>query len=330
MSGLNEFEVIELAWKIFEKDKEELLNLDDATAFRHGNNIVVLNIDTFDEETDWLPGMTYFDIGWKSIVMSISDIVVKGANPKGCIISLGVPDNAYQENIIELYNGIKSACESLKVAFWGGDTSFTKTLHLSVVSVGIADKIISRKTAQPGDIVYSTGLFGLTSLGYKILLDNEIYNIGLKEILESLYRPKLIDLEFWSIISKYVNASIDSSDGLAMSLNLISEASNVKIIVEQLPLHPLVYQNVKDDEKAEELALYRGGEEFHFIFTASPSNSYKIEDIAREHRCSLYRIGYVEKGSGVWLKKENKISLIHPYGWTHGIKWEKKNEGSYS
>lgn len=323
MNEINEKNIIELAWRFFKRDKKELLGIDDAIAFTTNHNkIIVLNIDTFDEETDWLPGMSYFDIGWKSTIMSMSDVIVKGSKPIGCVISLGVPKPITIENLKDLYKGIKSACNYVGASFWGGDTSFTSTLHLSVVSIGLTNKLIPRSKASPNDILYTTSLYGLTSLGYNYLLKGEIYTYGIKTFLEELYRPKLVNLQFWNEIQKYVTASIDSSDGLAVSLNLLSEASNVKIIIENLPIHPIVYQNVKIEDQAIDLALYHGGEEFSFIFTVPSDKSEEILEIAKKYDCDIYRIGHIKKGIGVYLKRNEKYIKISPKGWLHGTKWE--------
>ncbi len=322
MNEINEKTIIEKAWKIFIKDKKELLGLDDANAFRVNEpTIIVVNIDTFDEETDWLPGMSYFDIGWKSIIMSMSDILVKGSKPLGCLISLGVPASITEKKIEELYNGMKKACNYVNANFWGGDTSFTERLHISVVSIGSTDKIISRNGARPGDHIFVSSTFGLTSLGYNYLFNGKNY-IYTNIFLEYLYRPKLINLKLWNKIKNYATASIDSSDGLAISLNLLSEASKVKILLEKIPIDQLVYKNIEDPEKAIELALYHGGEEYSFIFTVSEENVRKVLEEAKKFKTTIYRIGKITEGRGVYLRKNRKEYKIFPRGWIHGSGWD--------
>jgi len=111
------------------------------------------------------------------------------------------------------------------------------------------------------------------------------------------------------------NASIDSSDGLVRSLCLLSRESKVRIVIDKIPIHPLLlkHQDILGNEYIQELTLY-GGEEYIGIFSVSPNNAKKLDKFS-----DLYPIGYIEKGSGVYLKKEDAIMRLEDKGYRHSF-----------
>ncbi|MEM2795356.1 MAG: AIR synthase related protein, partial [Thermofilaceae archaeon] len=117
---MDERELIERVWKFLRRDPYELLGFDDAQAAELKGKIVA-NLDVFDEVTDWLPGMTLCDVGWKSVVMGVSDVLVKGAKPLGVMLGLGLPEELL-DFVDDLLIGIREACDDLSIHLWGGDT----------------------------------------------------------------------------------------------------------------------------------------------------------------------------------------------------------------
>jgi len=319
-----EFKIIEEIWKIFKRDPKELLGIDDSVAVKlfGKENILVMNVDTFDETTDWLPGLSFYDAGWKSTISSLSDVVVKGGKPLGCLVSLGIPNTLSTESIKEFYLGVRDVCKEHGLRLWGGDLNESKVFYASVVSVGLAKKVIPRNGAKPGDVVFSTGLFSINSLAYKILLNGlsppDRFNI------DHVYRPKIPTFQKWSNFLSYITSSIDSSDGLALSLNLLAKASKVKIVIdEELVLDPFfkeICEKIGLDPL--KLALYEGGEEYTFLFTVHSEYEKNVLKEAEAVDLEVYKIGYVDQGEGVWVKRrEGKIEKVHERGWIQGKRW---------
>ena len=88
---MDEEELIARAWTVFRRDPAELLGLDDAQAI-DVQGTLVLNVDVFDESTDWLPGMTLRVVGWRAVVAGVSDVLVKGGKPLGILLAVGMPE----------------------------------------------------------------------------------------------------------------------------------------------------------------------------------------------------------------------------------------------
>ena len=81
---------------IFQKTGNHLLK-DDSFFYKIDNfspdKVLVFNSDMFVSTTDAPKKMTFYQMGRKSILMNISDLVVKGVHPIGAFISIGLPPN---------------------------------------------------------------------------------------------------------------------------------------------------------------------------------------------------------------------------------------------
>ncbi|HKK79540.1 MAG TPA: thiamine-phosphate kinase, partial [Phaeodactylibacter sp.] len=146
---------------------------DDAAVIDNGNLHTVVS-------TDMLVEGIHFDLmytplkhlGYKSVVVNLSDIYAMNAQPKQITVSMALSNRFSVEALEEIYDGIRTACELYKVDLVGGDTtSSPKGLIISVTAVGQAepDKIVRRSTAQVGDLICITGNVGAAYLGLQIL-----------------------------------------------------------------------------------------------------------------------------------------------------------------
>ena len=319
--SISEREVIDTLWRYFTRDPEEILGVyDDASAAKVGGGYIVVNLDIFDEITDRLPGMGFYDIGWKSIVMALSDIVAKGARPKACMIGLGLPKGVGIEEIHALAKGLRDAARRYGASIWGGDIGFTDHLYVSVTTLGIGERLVSRGGARPGDAVVTTGTYGLTAAAYKILLEGlrtPPDKRALNEAIKSAYRPEP-KMDLWSLVLEHATAAIDSSDGLAISLHYLAERSNVAIVVNRIPIAESA-MSLFDYWGIDPLSasLYEGGEEFELIATVPSSSVARVMERTAAKDLRVEVIGYVEEGKGVYLERDGERIPIERRGWVH-------------
>ncbi len=331
VSEIGERKLIEILLNLLSKDPEELFGYDDVSGrVLLGELIFSLKTDTFVASTDLLPGTPWKSVGRKIVVMNISDFAAKGITPLAGLISLCLKGDMELRDVKEIYKGINETAKEYKVPIWGGDTNECSDLVITgaFAGIGLKSKLVFRSGAKPGDLIYSTGEFGLTSAAFKILLGKrEVEDKKLrKKILKSVYEPKAKLKEGLTLTEKrLVNASIDCSDGLAASLNELARQSRVNILVEKIPVAKeakkyFETQNL-DPEKE---ALYQGGEEYELILTIPPEKIEEAKSNIEKTGSKLFYIGKVKKGRGVYLIRNGEKEVIEDRGWQHFLKWKRK------
>ncbi|MEM3105091.1 MAG: thiamine-phosphate kinase [Candidatus Bathyarchaeia archaeon] len=325
VSDLGERLLIEQIWKVVESDPEELLGagLDDAAAKEIGEGLVlVVHTDIWVERADLLPGMSWYSAGRKAVIANISDIAAKGARPLGILFSVGLPSNFPYESFKELVKGLGDAVAEYDTHLLGGDLSESSEVILAGFIVGLTHRgrLLSRRGAKPGDIIATTGTLGLTSVGFKILLEGFEAPENLKsKAVESLYRPTARLREGLALAgSGAVSASMDISDGLAVSLNQLAELNSVKIVVEDIPIASEAEEFSKMyGFDVEQLVLYGGGEEYELLLAIKPEMWTEAVKTVKNVGSTLYKMGIVEEGSGVYTVDGEKIVAK---GWEHFTK----------
>jgi thiamine-monophosphate kinase len=322
---IGERALIELMLRHIKKMPEMPLPFwDDAMAIQLNNGIVmVLNTDMLVWETDVPDGMTPFQAGRKAVVMNISDLGAKGVRPRAFLASLGIPGDTSVELVEELVKGFEAGVREYEAYFIGGDTNEASEIIISGVALGTAPNeiLIKRDGAQPGDILATTGSFGDTAASFKILLHGlQAPEVLKNALLESVYSPRARINEGVALAeSRTVTASIDSSDGLALSLYDLSKSSKVGFTLEHLPIS-------KNAEKfgelngldLEELSLY-GGEEYELIFTVNPKRIEEAKIALRSVGCQLIEIGKVTKEKRIILCLDDATRAVRKRGWDHFI-----------
>ncbi len=299
---------------------------DDVSVSKIGTSFAVLKADMLVGKTDVPPQMTFWQAARKAVVMNISDLAAKGATPLALLASLGIPTNLTKRDIEQIGKGLNSGAKEYSTHVVGGDTSETEDLIISIAAFGTAKHLVLRSGAQPGDILATTGPFGLTSCGLKILKENLVPPPKTrKRLLKAILTPHARLKEGLALANTSVaTASIDSSDGLAWSLHEISQASNVGFMIDKLPIAPETSQFAKQHNLDPlELALY-GGEEYELIITIKPKHWKKAQRAIVQAGGQLIKIGRAAKEETILFKQRNKLVRIEARGYEH-FKHERGN-----
>lgn len=326
IKSLGEREIILRAWNIFSKHPNELMgNNDDVVSLKINGKFMVFHTDVLVESHDVLPGMTPYQIARKSIVMNVSDLASKSVKPEGVLISLGLPKTYKVRDLTMLFKGLESASREYGAYILGGDTSESSELFIAIFIYGITDiEPPKRSGAKPGDIVAVTGLFGLTSIAFKILLGGGL-NVTkriLNRVLKSVYHP-IARLKEGLALKGLVSSSMDVSDGLAFSLHTIAEMSNVGIKVTSIPIHPLA-KKVSNSCGLDPISLvfYEGGEEYELLVTIPPDKWDSAVNNVKNVGGHLIEIGRVTHEKGVIVEVGKKVLNIEKKGWSHFKAWD--------
>jgi len=313
--------------EMFEKlvDLGDLPFNDDAVAYSISKDkSLVINIDTFVRKTDAPPNMTPFYMGWKAVVMAISDLAAKGVQPQVIVASGAFPEDFSVKDTIAIVEGIKYTANMYNAKFLGGDTNTADDVIISIVALGLCKtkNLIKRSGAKNGDIICTTGFFGRTGAGFKVFLEKFSANKVQKENFhQAIYSP-IARLEEGLFLSQYgkIHSCIDSSDGLAWSLfELIRNKNDLGIILENIPIDQDVVEFAEKHKlSVEELALY-AGEEFELVFTVKEDLFQELQKkmLLSQMRCLKLGKMTCKNPGKIQLIKDSESINISPKGWEH-------------
>src|SRR5271169_3850349 len=291
---LDEYDIIRLITKRFGPLPEGYVPIGDDVALippgKAGQG-VVLKCDMLVAKTDVPPGMSWKMASRKAVAMCVSDFAAKGVRPTAFMVSIGLPKGTPEGKVAELASGLAEASRAWEVRLVGGDTSEADDLVIDCVMVGFAKEIVRRTGARPGEYVVTSGTFGQTSAGLRILIDGAKAGQRFrKEAVSSVCTPRP-RLELGLALSSYLSSSMDSSDGLAISLHTISEMSGVGVRLTWVPYAEGVEDFAsRNSYSAEELALY-GGEEYEIVGTVEKGRIREAKRKAHSVGCELRVIG---------------------------------------
>jgi len=334
ISTLGEFGLIEHVTKNIElQNASSILGVgDDAAVIDHFGKQTVIT-------TDLLVEGVHFDLiytplrhlGYKAVVVNISDIYAMNAMPTQIVLSIGISNRFSVEAVDEFYEGVYAACEKYDVDLIGGDTtSSQKGMIISITAIGevAPDKYVKRSTAQKGDLLCVSGDLGAAYLGLLFLerekkiylespqvqpdLEGESYVIG--RLLKPEARKDII--EFFSKSDIVPTAIMDISDGLSSDMLHICKQSSLGCVLyeEKIPVVEQTKQAAYKFEIDPTACALSGGEDYELVFTLQQSDHEKI--VLNEQ---ISVVGYMtepEKGAHIITKGGGK-HIVTAQGWNH-------------
>lgn len=209
--------------------------------------------------------MTPYQLGYKSVMVNISDICASGAEPKYLTISLSLPKH-FDENFVKnFYEGAKEACGDVKIV--GGDLTGSDKIFVSVTAIGSTKgrKISSRSNAKEGYKIIISGEHGNSAKGLQLLLAGKKEP---KKFINAHLMPKA-QREFSKQIATQANydyAMMDTSDGLGDALMQIAKASGVTISVDT--------SKIPHDPSVDMETVFYGGEDYQLVAAVPGCEGY--------------------------------------------------------
>lgn len=317
MKRLSERQIINLMSRTLRISKKRTLWNDDVATIPFGNKFLVFKCDMFVRSTDAPRQMSLSQIARKSIVSSLSDLACKGVRPLATLVSLAIPKEFTEKDITALANGFKTVEREFNVNIIGGDTNEGNELVIDCCMIGLSDHIVRRSGAKNGDLIVTSGAFGYSASGLKILTKKTKTSKKFRsKAVQAVLMPKA-RLGFGQLLARYATSSMDSSDGLALTLHELSKQSKKRFIVNELPTTGEIKEFAKRNRSNFNELVLHGGEEYEIVATIPKRYLAKVKNLARKTRCKLFVIGTVEKGSGVFILENGKRIKIEKRGWEH-------------
>ena len=207
------------------------VNIDD-------NSYLVSSSDMLIQSSHFPKAMTHFQMGYKSVVVNVSDLASMGAENIGFLLNLAIPKDTLLDDFDELVCGVIQACDNYNIPLIGGDTNEASEIIISGTAIGQVDKerALMKYGFEIGDLLCISGELAYAALGFELLKLIE-ENPKSKEIIEKIKSidSTLIDLAILKALkpeAKYKEGHIlrdyntsnnritatDITDGLASEL----------------------------------------------------------------------------------------------------------------
>jgi len=332
ISSLGEFGLIDHLTKNFEiQNASTIVSVgDDAAVIDHFGKQTVITTDLLIEGIHFdLMYTPLKHLGYKSVIVNLSDVYAMNAIPAQITLSIGVSNRFSVEALNEFYEGVFAACEKYDVDLVGGDTSASnKGFIISVTAIGevAPDKFVRRNTANKGDLICVSGDLGGAFLGLTLLerekkiwmenpqiqpdLEGEKYIVG--RLLKPEARKDII--EFFEKNNIIPTAMIDVSDGISSDILHICKQSDsgCRIYEEKLPIAEDTKQAAFKFGLDPTVCALNGGEDYELLFTLKQEDYDKI--VMNEEISVIGYMTSIEEGTKFFTKGGNTFDIT-AQGW---------------
>ena len=332
ISSLGEFGLIEhLTRNIEIKNASTILGVgDDAAVIDHFGKQTVFSTDLLVENIHFdLMYTPLMHLGYKSVVVNLSDIYAMNAIPTQLLMSLAFSNRFSLEALDEFYEGVYSACDKYGVDLVGGDTSSsTKGFIISVTAIGevTPDKFVQRSTAKKGDLLCCSGDLGAAYLGLvflerekKIFMENPDIRPNLegeKYVIGRMLKPEAAKktIEFFEQQEILPTSMMDISDGLSSEILHLCKESNLGCVMheEKIPIAEETRNAAFKFELDPTACALSGGEDYELLFTIRQDDYDKL--VLNENISVLGYMTDMDQGARIITKGGNKFDIT-AQGW---------------
>jgi len=332
LADLGEFGLIDHLTKHIEITQKSTVKGigDDAAVLDFKSKQVVVSTDLLVEHVHFdLSYMPLKHLGYKAIMVNLSDIYAMNATASQVTVSIAVSNRFPLEAIEELYAGFEAAATLYDVDIVGGDTTSSTTgLIISVTAIGEVDKkdVVYRSGAKPNDLVVVTGDLGAAYMGFQVLQrEKEVFKVNPNNqpdldpytyIVERQLKPEARKdiVKLLNELKVKPTAMIDISDGLSSEIIHLCKQSNVgaELYEDKIPLDPQVISTCEEFNMDSTTIALNGGEDYELLMTISQEDFPKIKG-----NPNLTVIGYItekERGMHLVTRGETLVPIIAK-GW---------------
>ncbi|MDJ0601423.1 MAG: thiamine-phosphate kinase [Crocosphaera sp.] len=263
-------------------------------------------------------------IGWRAVAANLSDLAAMGATPVGITVGLALPGDVTASWVEHLYQGMSSLLAQYNTPIVGGDICRSQVTTVSITALGQAfpHHIIKRSTAEPGQVIVTTGYHGMSRAGLELLLHPTVatnLNTETRKRLIQAHQypqPRLDALPYlWEVMETQAIAGMDSSDGLGDALVQICTMSGVgaQIHLSKLPCVSMLSQWF-NSKQALNWVLY-GGEDFELVLCLSEEVASQLVKTIGNQANIIGKI--IEEKSVILVDGNQEVKINLDQGFQH-------------
>lgn len=288
---------------------------DDAAVLAPTGGELVVTTDALVEDVHFVRGPTGArDLGHKAIAVNVSDIAAMGASPRSAVCALTLPPDVEAAWVMELFGGMREACEEYALWLVGGDLSRGREVSIAVTVTGevAPGRAVLRSGAHPGDRVVVTGELGGSSAGLRLTGLRTMPTEEQRALIRRHLRPTARVGEGAVLAGHGATAMMDISDGLALDLTRLCRASGVAATIAIADV-PVAHLATLEDALG-------GGEDYELLATMPDEavlDAAKAE-LKEAFGVPLAVIGRIAEGAGVTaVDTDGTEHQLEPIGWDH-------------
>ena len=228
------------------------------------------------------------DVGHKALAVNLSDLAAMGAAPHHALLSLALPAACPVSDVDALLESLLALAERHRTALIGGNIAASPgPLVVSLTAVGSVARrrILTRRGARPGDILYVSGRIGAAAAGLASLRGGPHRDRPDPADCRLRYRRPEPRVRLGVALgrNRAARACIDLSDGLGDAVRQLAAASGTgaRIEADALPIHPEARAWLDADGLDPVAAALQAGEDYELAFTAPPAFRGRLRHVRR-------------------------------------------------
>jgi thiamine-monophosphate kinase len=288
---------------------------DDAAVVEAGAGHLVITTDVLVEGSHFRRATTSArDLGYKAVVVNVSDIAAVAASPRYAVCALTLSDDVDAAWTMELFGGMREACDEYALWLVGGNLARGPEISVAITVTGevARGRAVLRSEASPGERLVVTGGLGAAAAGLRVATDGRVSSDEDRALLRAYFRPVARVGEGGVLARHGATSMIDVSDGLALDLWRVCMASGVgaRLLLDRIPIAP----GATEDE------AMGGGEDYELLATLPGNNGVAAagEELRDTFGVALTDIGETTEAPSIVAVANDTIERpLDPRGWDH-------------
>ncbi len=287
---------------------------DDAAVLAPLTAEIVLTTDVLVEGVHFDPRLTSAsDLGYKAMVVNLSDIAAMAASPRAAVCALTISDGIDASWVMEVFGGLREACHEYALSLVGGDLSRGPCVSIAVTVIGEVDPggAVPRSGARAGDAIVVTGTLGAAATALRLERSGRVLGERERGLLRAHFRPIARVNEAKALAGFGATGMIDVSDGLTLDLSRLCKSSGVGARL-RISDVPVAAGATIDDALG-------GGEDYEILATMPRGAVDRASrDLRKAFGVALTMIGEVVTKAGLRaVQEDGSEQQLEPRGWDH-------------